>query len=110
MMDNNKLIKGMAAGALLGGAIMMLDKETRQYVIGKSKTAACSCRNAAQHPSEAIHTLRTNYESFSERLNNGIDQAIELLNKIEAALNKIGEVDEAVNNQLGSADNSKEAS
>ncbi len=106
----NKLIKGVAAGAIIGGALMMLDRETRQYVTGRSKTCVSSCRNVAQHPSEAIYTLRTKYESFSDKLNSGIDQAIELLNKVESALNKIGEVDEAVNNQFRSANNSKEAS
>ncbi|MCP3029071.1 YtxH domain-containing protein [Halobacillus sp. A5] len=109
-MGETKLLKGIAAGALIGGAVMLFDKNTRQYVMNKSKGAGVSCQNYLQQPSEAIHAVRLSYESFSKKLNKGIDDILVLLNKAEEALNKIGEMDEKVNNKLESVDNSKEAS
>ncbi|MFG6149818.1 YtxH domain-containing protein [Halobacillus sp. B23F22_1] len=109
-MAENKLITGIVTGALIGGAIVLFDKNTRQYVMSKSKGAGNCCRNYIEQPSEAIHDLRLSYESFSKKLNNGIDEILVLLKKAEDALNKIGEMDEKVNNKLESVDNSKEAS
>ncbi|WP_101846125.1 hypothetical protein [Halobacillus sp. Marseille-P3879] len=109
-MAENKLLKGIVAGALIGGAVMLCDKNTRRYVTGKSKNAAVCCRSYIDQPSEAIHEIRVSYESFSNKLNNGIDNLLVLLKKTEEALTKIGELDEKVNNKLESVDNSKEAS
>ncbi|MFC7322845.1 YtxH domain-containing protein [Halobacillus campisalis] len=109
-MAESNLLKGVLAGAVIGGALMLLDKETRSYVVTKTKGASTSCRSYVNQPSEAIHSVRVNYETFSQKLNKGIDELLVLLKKTEEALNKIGEMDEKVNNKLESVDNSKEAS
>ncbi|MFC7061899.1 YtxH domain-containing protein [Halobacillus seohaensis] len=109
-MAEKKLLKGVITGAVIGGMIMLFDKSTRQYVVTNSKSVRTTCRDFVNQPSEAIHAFRVNYEIFSQWLNKGIDEILVILKKTEDALNKIGEVDEKVNNKLESVDNSKEAS
>ncbi|MBA2176444.1 YtxH domain-containing protein [Halobacillus locisalis] len=109
-MGQHKLWKGVMYGAIVGGALMLLDKETRSYVGDKSRSAGTKCKGYIQHPSEAIHSLRMNYEYMSKQLNKGVEELLELLSKAEDMLNKVGEINQEVENQLKAVGDSKEAS
>ncbi|MBH0231220.1 YtxH domain-containing protein [Halobacillus yeomjeoni] len=109
-MGQQKLLKGVLLGAFVGGAMMLLDKDTREYVGEKSKNAGSACKGYMQHPHEAIHSLRVNYEYLSNRINNGIEDLLQLLDKAEQMLNKVGEINQEVEQKLKKAEDSKEAS
>ncbi|MYL50927.1 YtxH domain-containing protein [Halobacillus litoralis] len=109
-MGQSKLWKGVLLGALVGGVAALLDKETRQYVGEKSRTTGAKCQSYMKHPSEAIHKVRVNYESFSAQVNKGVEDLLELLDKAESMLNKVGEINQEVKEQLRAVDDSKEAS
>lgn len=109
-MGQHKLWKGVFIGAVVGGAIMLIDRDTRKYVGEKSQTTGSACKNYMKHPSEAIHNLRVNYEYLSNRINKGVEDLLEILNKAEEMVNKVGEINQEVEQQLKAVDNSKEAS
>ncbi|MFQ3543965.1 YtxH domain-containing protein [Halobacillus rhizosphaerae] len=109
-MSQHKLWKGVLLGALVGGAAMLFDRDTRSYVGEKSRSAGRTCKGFAKHPSEAVHSLRVNYESMAKRLNDGADSVLDLLNKLEDIMIKVNEMDKEVQEQLRAVNNSKEAS
>ncbi|WP_226584923.1 YtxH domain-containing protein [Halobacillus litoralis] len=109
-MGQQKLWKGLVIGAVIGGVAALLDKDTRSYVGEKSRLAGSKCQGYVKHPSEAIHTLRVNYESFSNQVNKGVEDLLELLQKAESMLNRVGEINQEVKQQLEAVDDSKEAS
>ncbi|MYL21305.1 YtxH domain-containing protein [Halobacillus litoralis] len=104
------LWKGILIGAAAGAAAALIDKDTRTMVGQKSKAAGSKCREIAASPSEAVHSLRLSYESFSKQLNKGVEDLLELLDKAESMLNKVGEINQEVKDQLRAADNSDNAS
>lgn len=109
-MGQKKLCKGVLLGAAIGGALMLFDRETRGYVGEKSRRAGSKCREYVKQPSDAIHSLRVNYEYVSKQLNKGLEELLVLLNKAEDMLNKVGEINQEVESQLKAVDDSKEAS
>jgi len=58
-MSENKLGKGILYGALIGGAVTMLDRKTRDAVINKSRFV----RNEIQYYSKNREELKTTIES-----------------------------------------------
>lgn len=63
MMSENKLGKGILYGALIGGAVTMLDRKTRDAVINKSRYV----RNEIQYYSKNREELKTTIESQVEK-------------------------------------------
>ncbi|MCA0971927.1 YtxH domain-containing protein [Halobacillus litoralis] len=108
-MGEQKLWKGVLVGAAIGGALMLLDKDTRKYVGEKSRSAGTKCSGYIQHPSEAVHALRMNYEYVSKQVNKGVEELLAILNKAEELIDKIGQINQEVEDQLKAVD-SKEAS
>ncbi|QAS51947.1 YtxH domain-containing protein [Halobacillus litoralis] len=109
-MGQQNLWKGVLLGAAIGGAIALIDQDTRRYVGEKSRNAGATCQGYVKHPSEAIHSLRVCYDSFSTQLNKGVEDLLELLQKAESMLNKVGEINQEVKQQLEAVDDPKEAS
>lgn len=109
-MGQNKLWKGILIGAVVGGVVALVDKDTRTLVGEKTRSAGTKCQGYVKHPSEAIHNLRVSYESFSSQINKGVEDLLELLQKAESMLNTVGEINQEVKQQLKAVDDSKEAS
>jgi|GEM_PF-1885333 len=109
-MGQQKLWKGVWIGALIGGALVLIDKDTRQYVSVRSREAGTKYKGYVTNPSDAIHTVRVNYEQFSKRVSKGLEDLIEILNKAEDILNRVGEINQEVEQQLKAVDDPKEAS
>ncbi|MBN9655743.1 YtxH domain-containing protein [Halobacillus sp. GSS1] len=109
-MGQSKLWKGVLVGALVGGIAALMDRDTRQYVGEKSRATGSKCQSFVKQPSEAIHRVRVNYEAFSAQVNKGVEDLLELLDKAESMLNKVGEINQEVKEQLRAVDDSKEAS
>jgi methyl-accepting chemotaxis protein len=58
MASSRKFWLGMVFGALAGGAISLLDRETRQAVQGDFKKASGSVTYIAKHPHEFIEEVQ----------------------------------------------------
>ncbi|MFF2754909.1 YtxH domain-containing protein [Psychrobacillus sp. NPDC058041] len=69
-MSENKLVKGMVCGALLGGALTMLDRSTRDAVARKSRYVGKQIQFYAKNRDELITTIEdqfTKWKSFYEQ-------------------------------------------
>jgi gas vesicle protein len=69
-MSDNKLFKGIVCGAVIGGALTMLDKNTRNTVVNKTKYAKKQMQYYSKNREELKTTIQnqvTKWKSFYEQ-------------------------------------------
>lgn len=69
-MSENKLVKGIVCGALVGGALTMLDRSTRDAVAKKSRYVGKQIQFYAKNRDELITTIEDQFykwKSFYEQ-------------------------------------------
>ncbi|MFC4388869.1 hypothetical protein ACFOZ1_13790 [Gracilibacillus marinus] len=88
-MGKKLLIRGMVIGALAGGALSLLDKDTRNYVNIKCKQTQVNVKYYAKHPSQFVQMIQSNYEKCSEQLTTGLAQTTEVLKQLENVTGKV---------------------
>ncbi|WP_222599239.1 hypothetical protein [Aquibacillus kalidii] len=93
-LKNNKLVQGMALGALVGGLLALLDRDTRNDVWNKVKTTQASTRYYAKNPSEGFQSLREGYINISSNISNGVTGALDILAKIQETLDSVSKLDD----------------
>ncbi|WP_078549908.1 YtxH domain-containing protein [Litchfieldia alkalitelluris] len=72
-MARNKMVEGMLLGAVVGAAISLFDRETREQVVNGTIKAGEKAAHLIKHPGqvasemkENIHQVRTTLEQVSE--------------------------------------------
>lgn len=91
-MNDNKFCKGVVIGAIAGGLVTLLDRNTRYQVWNTLKQTQTTTRYYIKNPSEAFHSVREGYESLSTELSNGVSGTLTILNQIQDTLEKVTEV------------------
>ncbi|WP_233549492.1 YtxH domain-containing protein [Lysinibacillus yapensis] len=109
---NGKLLKGVVMGAVIGGAIAMLDSNTRNKVTSKTKNMKESTMDmysqVRNNPTEVKNDLQERMKSASSVLKEAINDAQNLYAKVnENILEPVNQVKEESSEILSSA---KEAS
>lgn len=61
-MMNNKFVKGIIYGALIGGAMTLIDKEVRQQVLSEGKQKARQIKGVILNPRETIDEIQGKYD------------------------------------------------
>lgn len=92
MGNKNKFWKGILFGAIAGGAVALLDKETRHSVIEDIKKGTKEVTHFITHPSEVAEQLRTK----TEKLRNTVEQVSEDVTFIAEKVGELKEVTPAV--------------
>lgn len=87
MGKDNKLLKGLLIGAMMGGMLSLLDKKTRQQVISKGKSAAEKIKNYKENPSELTDRVK-------EKMNLAKKSAAQIKDDLEFITEKIKELQE----------------
>lgn len=85
-MGKGLLYKGMVVGAVVGGAITLLDRSTRKEVIiglNKTKNKTFYYMN---HPSVYMGHVRKQCESATNSILDGMNTTIKLINKVQETL------------------------
>ncbi|WP_182201471.1 hypothetical protein [Paraliobacillus salinarum] len=90
-MKKNLLAKGMIVGAVVGGALTLLDRDTRMSVKGKLKNVNQKTTFFMTHPSDFVSEVRNQYETVSRTMLDGFDTAIALISKFEKTVEQIEE-------------------
>lgn len=74
-MSSRKFWKGILLGAIAGGAISLLDRETRQTVLANCQETGSKVAHYVKHPQEAVRCvkdstrrIRTTIEDMSEEI------------------------------------------
>lgn len=61
-MMNNKFVKGIIYGALIGGAITLFDKEVRQQALSEGKQKARQIKGVILNPRETIDEIQGKFD------------------------------------------------
>lgn len=91
-MSEQKFVKGMIIGAVAGGLITLIDKNTRDNVCMRPKGTGGRANYYIQHPSEAVHEVRECYDKMASDLSKGADEALGTLSQVQATLEKVSEI------------------
>ncbi|KGX88170.1 YtxH domain-containing protein [Pontibacillus litoralis] len=95
-MRKNKLMAGIAIGAVVGAALSMFDKETREQATSCLKKAKTQTQVYVKHPSQAARDARTTFENTVQTIDRTTTEAMSVLTKLEGYL---GDTDSQQNGQ-----------
>ncbi len=87
-MAANKFVKGMLIGALVGGALTLLDKETREDVLKKGKNLWENLGETVKNPKETVGKIKGKVEQIKENY-------VELRDELKVLAEKANEFMEA---------------
>ncbi|RIW28764.1 YtxH domain-containing protein [Bacillus salacetis] len=108
---NGKLVKGMVLGAVVGGAIAMLDSTTRQKVVSNTKNVKDSTMDMVgqvkEDPSGVKHDLQDRLKSASSVLKEAIHDAQNLYEKVNEDI--MGQVNQVKDESTDILSTAKEA-
>ncbi|MFA1822078.1 YtxH domain-containing protein [Virgibacillus oceani] len=88
-MGKRKLVLSIAAGAVVGGLVALFDKETRTYSKHKLGSVKRSSSYMLKNPSEAVHNVRTAFDTFNKNFASGAENTINALEQVENSLDKL---------------------
>ncbi|GAA0341979.1 hypothetical protein GCM10008967_35460 [Bacillus carboniphilus] len=106
-MGNSKFLKGVMWGALIGGAVTLLDKETRQEFMQTGKKAGQALRNpkqTTQKIKEKVQDWQEAYEHIRDDVTYISDKLYELKDVPPKVTDIINESKKAID---GTNDNNK---
>ncbi|MDC3413462.1 hypothetical protein NC797_12110 [Aquibacillus sp. 3ASR75-11] len=92
-MARQRFFKGMAIGAVVGGFVTLLDKDTRNDVWSDVKSAGKRSRFYVQHPSEVMNEVRDFYESSTFQLSSKANSVLAVLTQIQETLDKLSQLE-----------------
>lgn len=87
-MAKGKLYTGIIAGAIIGGCLSLLNKETRRYAKGKYEVTRLRTRDLMKHPSQSLDYARNYMNQFNDQFNRNADQAINAIEQVEQTIEK----------------------
>ncbi|SER57701.1 hypothetical protein SAMN04487944_106113 [Gracilibacillus ureilyticus] len=82
-MGKQLLIKGMIAGAVVGGLLTLFDRDTRSFVNKKCLQSKDNLKYYAKHPADFVHQINENYQKCSKQLTSGLSTAMDMLQQLE---------------------------
>ncbi|WP_152656770.1 YtxH domain-containing protein [Oceanobacillus sp. CFH 90083] len=88
-MGKRKIILGVVAGAVAGGAVALLDKEARSYACKKVKDVKSASSYYISNPSEAIQGLQSTVDKVNQVFESGSANAMNALEQVEQTLDKV---------------------
>lgn len=88
-MGKRTLFSSIAIGAVVGGAVSLFNKETRDYVKDKSSEAVDQVNYYAQHPNEAISGLKRTVNDVTTKIDENKTGALNTLDQVENTIGKV---------------------
>ncbi|MDR7077151.1 gas vesicle protein [Neobacillus niacini] len=87
-MVRNLFLKGIVYGAIAGGALSLLDKQTRQAMKVNVKKAYCQVSYVVRHPGE----ITENVKETADKIRNTIEQVSEDISYITGKVDELREL------------------
>ncbi|MDY0942907.1 YtxH domain-containing protein [Priestia megaterium] len=97
MGKRNKLVEGIVIGAIIGGAISLFDKETRNSVIQGSKKLKEKTTTLIQHPELVTDTVKEKYETIRTTIEQVSEDVSFVAGKVEKLKETTPQVMEIIN-------------
>ncbi|GAB4074423.1 hypothetical protein GCM10028778_19260 [Barrientosiimonas marina] len=101
-MGKQKLCAGLIIGAIAGGLLSLLSRESRDYAKLKMGDVKNGSSFYVKRPSEAVRTAKSAFERFNAALSRNTDGAINALEQVEDTLNQFTsseDEEETINHQ-----------
>lgn len=87
-MGKKRLYSSMVIGAVVGGALSLFNKDTRDYVKDKSNEAKDQVNYYTQHPNEAIRKLKYTITDVTTTIEENKTGALNTLDQVDNTINK----------------------
>ncbi|UFU00010.1 YtxH domain-containing protein [Radiobacillus kanasensis] len=91
-MGQNKMLKGILIGAVVGGAISLLDRTTRKEVMKHGKALMDYSVYYKNHPSEALQDVQDFYSGVLQKASTFTDNSVDMLKDVEDFLEKVNHI------------------
>jgi len=88
-MGKRKLLSGMMIGAIVGGAVALLNKDARKYAQAKVISAKEKTSYVFKHPAEAVRASRMKIDYLNDHLINSFENAVNALEQVEQTLDRL---------------------
>ncbi|MYL34863.1 hypothetical protein GLW08_15615 [Pontibacillus yanchengensis] len=88
-MGQNKLMTGVALGALAGAILTMFDKTTRVQTGQCLKSMGTQTKGYISNPTQAIHDFRNQYERATNTLTQRTNDIVSFLDQMEGYLDTV---------------------
>lgn len=92
-MGKRNLITGVVLGAIVGGAVSLLNKETRDYAKSEMSLISDKTGYMIQNPGQSIRELQTALIETAENAANSLDGALNAVDQVENTINEIRKED-----------------
>lgn len=101
MSHSNKFLKGIVIGALVGGAISLLDKQTRQTVMANCRRQREKLVSVVKNPENVVNQLR----DTTGKIKSSVNQVTEDIIFITEKVNELTELTPQVSNLVKETQN-----
>ncbi len=88
-MSKNIFFKGVFLGALVGGAVTLLHKETRKEVTDVSKKTVQKIKHVVCHPIETVEQIQSQVNEFINSIEEITDDIKEINDRIHHIKNSV---------------------
>ncbi|OEH91327.1 YtxH domain-containing protein [Bacillus solimangrovi] len=92
----NKLIHGMLIGAVVGAAVTLFDRDTRDYTVTRLKKCGSTTWNCVKNPSQTVENVSNTVSSMQKRTKVLAEDATFFVEKFKEIAETTPEVVEAV--------------
>ncbi|WP_217589787.1 YtxH domain-containing protein [Lentibacillus saliphilus] len=87
-MGKNKFWTSVAIGAIVGGLVALVDRDTRHYAANKLSDLKTGTSYCITHPSDTVRRLRMTVGHYNDAFMANADQAINALEQVEDTIDK----------------------
>ncbi|HLR70425.1 MAG TPA: YtxH domain-containing protein [Pseudogracilibacillus sp.] len=88
-MGKRKLLSGMMIGAIIGGAVALLNEDARKYAQTKVTSVKGKTSYLIKHPAEAVRTSRMKIDHLNDHLVNSFENTVNALEQVEQTLDRL---------------------
>lgn len=93
-MGKRNLITSVVVGAIIGGAVSLFKKDTREYVKTEISLAKDQMGYIVQNPAQSIRKLQTTIIETAEKASSSLDGTLNAVDQVESTISDIRREDQ----------------
>jgi methyl-accepting chemotaxis protein len=89
-MTSSKFWKGLVIGAMVGGAVTLLDKKVRKQVAEDSKRVGRKIKDVVSHPQKTVECIQNKVNQFTQAYRN-ISEDLQFISEKATEIKKLSQ-------------------